>query len=372
MPATGTPRRAGRRDDVGHHGDGQVERHALGRARSLEMPCTSVGISGDVTARVDQARPAPHQHAGSDQDQRVGHRHVVEAVDAGRLEVEPEHLACSPWRHGRSLAAPCDKAADPRLGRPTGSRGPRTAERSYAPGVTAVHRRGRRNRDRGSPRLTGPDLLGSDPLDDAHLRTSLPATTPIPAPASRATSPRSGCPAPAPRWPAPFLSPPQRPGLVCRRPVRLCRRSPLRPGLAGLGRPGRLGRARRGICATCPPPLPVTRTTGAAASHALRPRPARPGRGRDASSAAAAACTCTPRSRPTGRAGPVVVGTRRPGDRWPARLPPAGLAAAASMLTGLVVHLPSTVWDRCTDRGPSPTRHATVRTTRGDTHARLG
>ncbi len=96
---------AGRHHRVGDKPDRLVQRHALGASPFGRDAVHRGRLQRDLTAGVDETRPAVHDDAVENGDQRVGHGDVVEAVDTGRLEVEPEHLAGRPRTHEVELGS---------------------------------------------------------------------------------------------------------------------------------------------------------------------------------------------------------------------------------------------------------------------------
>ncbi len=98
-PHQGDAAPAGRDDGVEDQPDRLIHGHSL-RTRPLRRDAVHGRRAlRDVAARVDQARPTDVDHAVDRVHESVRHRHVVEAVDSGRLEVEAEHLAGDPRTH---------------------------------------------------------------------------------------------------------------------------------------------------------------------------------------------------------------------------------------------------------------------------------
>ena len=84
------------------------KRHAFGSGPLGGDPVHRRGSGRDLPTGVDQPRRGGHHVPGHDGDQGVGDGNVSEAVDPGRLEVEPQHLSGQPIRHGASMPRRCD------------------------------------------------------------------------------------------------------------------------------------------------------------------------------------------------------------------------------------------------------------------------
>ena len=93
------PSPSGREHGVGDKRDRRTERHALGASLHRRDAVHRGRVERNVPAGVDEARPAAHRHAVDDRDERIGHGHVAEAVNARRLEVETEYLPLGPISH---------------------------------------------------------------------------------------------------------------------------------------------------------------------------------------------------------------------------------------------------------------------------------
>jgi hypothetical protein len=95
-----------------------VQGHAL-VASQLGRDAVHLGrLRRDLTARVDESRPAPDHETPHHVHQCVRDRHIGEAVDARGLEIEPEHLTVGPCTHASSMPAWCDRTADTAYRRP--------------------------------------------------------------------------------------------------------------------------------------------------------------------------------------------------------------------------------------------------------------
>ena len=68
---------------------------------------------GNSPPGIDQARNGRKARSGHQCHERVGHRHVVETVDACRLEIKPQHFTHCPISHGSSVARGCITGRDP-------------------------------------------------------------------------------------------------------------------------------------------------------------------------------------------------------------------------------------------------------------------
>ena len=67
-----------------------MHRHALGAGARGRDAVHGSRIGRDLASGIDEARPAPDEHAVHHRHECVRDRHVVEAVHAGGFEVEPE------------------------------------------------------------------------------------------------------------------------------------------------------------------------------------------------------------------------------------------------------------------------------------------
>ena len=101
---------AGHDHHVGDHVDRSLQRQAFGSGPLAGDPVHRRGPGRDLPTGVDQTRGGGHYVPGHDGDQGVGDGNVSEAVDPGRLEIEPQHLAGQPIRHTASMPRRCDTA----------------------------------------------------------------------------------------------------------------------------------------------------------------------------------------------------------------------------------------------------------------------